>query len=182
MPVMTFSFFYGYSAHQRIKAKNEAEKKLPFFVRSVAELIRSTGDNFFNALRKLQEGDLLSSTLAKATTFGELIDDWISRYVSSMITTGNLNPRTDSWILNTVFRNLMEMDRQGVLRYNIFTRLAEITDAYYDVIMAKKRSLYMFVGAAAIACNYGWCYRNEGLCLTQHIGISPNTQPELAEC
>jgi hypothetical protein len=151
MPVMAFSFFYGYSAYQRIKAKNEAEEKLPIFVRSVAELIRSTGDNFFNALRKLQEGDLLSSTLVKATTFGKLIDDTISRYVSSMITTGNFNPRTDSWILNTVFRNLMEMDRQGVLRYNIFTRLAEITDAYYDAIMAKKRSLYMFVGAAAIA-------------------------------
>ncbi|MEJ2778261.1 type II secretion system F family protein [Stygiolobus sp. RP850M] len=151
MPMMAFSFFYGYSAYQRIKAKNEAEEKLPIFVRSVAELIRSTGDNFFNALRKLQEGDLLSSTLVKATTFGKLIDDTISRYVSSMITTGNFNPRTDSWILNTVFRNLMEMDRQGVLRYNIFTRLAEITDAYYDAIMAKKRSLYMFVGAAAIA-------------------------------
>ncbi|MFP3188120.1 MAG: type II secretion system F family protein [Sulfolobaceae archaeon] len=151
MPMMAFSFFYGYSAYQRIKAKNEAEEKLPIFVRSVAELIRSTGDNFFNALRKLQEGDLLSSTLVKATTFGKLIDDTISRYVSSMITTGNFNPRTDSWILNTVFRNLMEMDRQGVLRYNIFTRLAEITDAYYDAIMTKKRSLYMFVGAAAIA-------------------------------
>jgi hypothetical protein len=149
MPVMAFSFFYGYPAHQRIKAKNEAEEKLPIFVRSVAELIRSTGGNFFNALRKLQEGDLLSSTLVKAT-FGKLIDDMISRYVLSMITTGNFNPRTDSWILNTVFRNLMEMDRLGVLRYNIFTRLAEITDAYYDVIMAKKRSLYMFVGAAVI--------------------------------
>lgn len=151
IPVMAFSFFYGYSAYQRIKARNEADEKLPIFVRSVAELIRSTGDNLFNALRKLQEGDLLSSTLVKATTFGKLIDDTISRYISSMITIGNFNPRTDSWILNTVFRNLMEMDRQGVLRYNIFTRLAEITDAYYDAIMAKKRSLYMFVGAAAIA-------------------------------
>ncbi|BCU70947.1 type II secretion system F family protein [Stygiolobus caldivivus] len=151
VPVMSFSFFYGYSVYQRIKAKNEADEKLPIFVRSVAELIRSTGDNLYNALRKLEEGDLLSTTLVKVTTFGKLIDDTISRYVSAMVTTGNFNPRTDSWILNTVFRNLMEMDKQGVLRYNIFTRLAEITDSYYDAIMAKKRSLYMFVGAAALA-------------------------------
>ena len=151
VPILSFSFFYGYPVYQRIRAKNEAEEKLPIFVRSVAELIRSTGDNLYNALRKLKEGELLSSSLVKVTTFGKVIDDTISRYLSAMVTTGTFEPKTDSWIVNVIFRNLMEMDRQGVLRYNVFTRLAEITDAYYDAIMAKKRSLYTFVGSSILA-------------------------------
>ncbi|QIW24095.1 hypothetical protein EWF20_08015 [Sulfolobus sp. S-194] len=151
VPVLSFSFFYGYPVYQRIKAKNEAEEKLPIFVRSVAELIRSTGDNLYNALRKLNEGDLISSSLVKVTTFGKVIDDTISRYLTALVTAGTFEPKTDSWMLNTVFKNLMEMDKQGVLKYNVFTRLAEITDAYYDAIMAKKRGLYTFIGASILA-------------------------------
>ncbi|MEJ2775559.1 type II secretion system F family protein [Sulfolobaceae archaeon RB850M] len=150
-PIMAFSALYGYPLYKRIKEKNEADERLPIFVRSVAELIRSTGDNLYNALKKLEEGDVIASTVVKMTTFGKVIDETIKKYLTTMVTVGHFKPKTDSWLVNTVFESLMEMDRQGVLKYNIFTRLAEITDAYYDAMQARKRALYTFIGTSVIA-------------------------------
>ncbi|BCU68193.1 hypothetical protein HS7_16300 [Sulfolobales archaeon HS-7] len=140
-PVMVFTAVYGYPIYRRMKWKNEADEKMPIFLRSVAEHIRSTGDNLYTALTKLRGNK----------AFGREINRMIDSYLSEAVTVGQVYPDSDSWLAKTVFRSLIDMDRQGVLRYDVLRRLSEIGDAYYDALQKKKESLYAFLGSTVLA-------------------------------
>ncbi|WP_054837317.1 hypothetical protein [Metallosphaera hakonensis] len=138
IPVLGGSLGYGLSVHRAILRKNDIESHMAILVRSIGEHVRSTGDNLYTAVTKLLGNK----------SFGKEINAMLRRYLILSAVEEEPVPESESWMGKTIFQILVKADREGVLRYEIIKRLAEFADAYYDAVITKKRSLYMFLGSA----------------------------------
>jgi Flp pilus assembly protein TadB len=143
-PVILGSLGYGYPAHRAIRQKEDADNHLPLFSRTVAEHIRSTGDNLSNALMKLRG----------SRAFGKEINRIISEFLGRQRVVQNYRdaiPETHSWMTRSVFTTMQEMDHEGVLNYRVLTKITEMSDAFYDAEKTRRNGLLVFKSISFIA-------------------------------
>ena len=138
VPVLGGSLGYGLPVHRAIMRKNDVDSHMPILVRAIGEHVRTTGDNLYTTVTKLV-GD---------KSFGKEVNAMLRRYLVLSTSVDEPVPESDSWMGKTIFRILVLADKEGVLRYEILRKLAEFADSYYDAVLAKKRSLLMFLGSA----------------------------------
>ena len=138
LPVLGGSLGYGLQVHRAIMRKNDVDSHMPILVRAIGEHVRTTGDNLYTTVTKLVGNE----------SFGKEINDMLRRYLVLSTSVEEPVPESESWMGKTIFRILVLADREGVLRYEILRKLAEFADSYYDAVMAKRRSLLLFLSSA----------------------------------
>lgn len=141
-PILGFSLGYGLSVHRTLSKRNEIESRSPIFIRTIAEHIRSTGDNLANALLKLKGNK----------AFGKGINEAVDQYLSTLRITGEQRvPESKSWMFKTLFTVLVNLDTEGMLKYAILRRLSEISEIFYDAIKVRRNTLISFIAVSILS-------------------------------